>query len=69
MKLKDLSPVLHSSRGGIVHAIVYDIDEHFDIEDNCSVDYAVKHYGDWHLERISADGDCVVLHVRRETAE
>lgn len=66
MQLKDLAPVLRSPRGRIQFAIVYDLGIHNDIEGGCSVEYAVKHYGEWRVDRITAEDDYLVLHVREE---
>lgn len=66
LKLRELAPVLRSSTGLIQMAIVYDIDTGTDIESGCSIDYAVKNYGDWYLDRITAEESDIVLHVRKE---
>lgn len=63
MKLKDLSPVLRSTTGAMQEAVVYDLDTAQDLAAGCSVDYAVKHYGDLTLDRITAYGHCLVLSV------
>jgi hypothetical protein len=70
MKLRELAPVLRSSRGDIQFAIVYDVDANRDLATG-SVEYAVKEYGDWYLDRITGtavDDDvpgALVLHVRK----
>lgn len=73
MQLKDLAPVLRSVTGGMQMAAVYDLDTAKDLADGCSVDYAVKHFGDYVLDRITAYGDYLVLTVRsaetRETTD
>lgn len=46
MKLKDLKTVLYSSRGAVQFAIVYDRAQNKDLENGCSIDYAVEKYGD-----------------------
>lgn len=63
MKLKDLAPVLRSTFGNIQFAIVYDETTLSDIADGCSVDYAVKHYPDLTLDRITAYGNYLILHT------
>lgn len=63
MKLKELAPILRSSRDGIQSAIVYDGDEYKDIEDGCSVEYALLHYGDKELYWITAENNKLVLHI------
>jgi hypothetical protein len=54
MKLKELQSVLRSRRGGIQSAIVYDSASNTDLENGCSVEYAVEHYGDSEVQRIEA---------------
>lgn len=54
MKLKDLKPILHSKTGAIQWAIVYDYDKHEDLEYGCSVEYAMIHYGECEVKRISS---------------
>ena len=65
MKLKDLAVVLRSSTGAMQEAVVYDLDTNQDLASGCSVDYAVKHYGDMELDRITAYGHSLVLSVRK----
>jgi hypothetical protein len=69
MKLKDLAPVLRSSTGAMQEAVVYDLDSNQDLASGCSVDYAVKHYGDMELDRITAYGHSLVLSVREALDE
>ena len=54
MKLKDLAPVAYSLTGGIQSCIVYDFSENIDLGTGCSIEYAIKHYGDRGLHRISS---------------
>ena len=54
MKLKDLAPVAYSLTGDIQSCIVYDCHENIDLETGCSIEYAVKHYGDRDLHRVSS---------------
>ena len=54
MKLKDLAPVAYSLTGDIQSCIVYDCHENIDLETGCSIEYAIKHYGDRDLHRISS---------------
>lgn len=61
MKLKELKGVLRSTRGNVQVAIVYDSKKHADIESGCSIDYAVKTYGERELKRIEAYGDELVI--------
>ena len=64
MKLKDLAPVAYSLTGDIQSCIVYDCHENIDLESGCSIEYAIKHYGDRDLHRISSlyeDGGSYLL--------
>ena len=54
MKLKDLAPVAYSLTGDIQSCIVYDCRENIDLETGCSIEYAIKHYGDRDLHRVSS---------------
>ena len=63
MKVADLKDVLKSERGSIQLAVVYDCSKSRDVENGCSVDYAVEAYGDRDLFRIEAEGDKIVLLV------
>jgi hypothetical protein len=54
MKLKDLKPVLYSSRGAVQFAIVYDQEKNTDLENGCAIDYAVEKYGDRTVRHIEA---------------
>ena len=54
MKLKDLAPVAYSLTGDIQSCVVYDFNENIDLETDCSIEYAIKHYGDRDLHRISS---------------
>ena len=54
MKLKDLAPVAYSLTGDIQSCVVYDFNENIVLETGCSIEYAIKHYGDRDLHRISS---------------
>jgi hypothetical protein len=54
MKLKELRSVLYSNRGSVQFAIVYDSKTNTDIENGCSIDYAVETHGDKEVIRIEA---------------
>lgn len=68
MQLQQLAHVLRSQTGRIQLAVVYDAARGHDLEDCCSVEYAVKHYGHLTLNRIQADGDLLVLGVTEADA-
>ena len=61
MKLKDLAPVAYSLTGDIQSCIVYDCRENIDLEAGCSIECAIKHYGDRDLHRISSLDGCSYL--------
>ena len=61
MKLNDLSPVLRSYTGNIQFCIVYDLTEDVDLENGCSVEYAITHYGDREVQRLGAVDDMIVI--------
>lgn len=54
MKLKDLKAVLYSNRGYTQCAIIYDSKTNTDIENGCTIDYAVQKHGDKEVIRIEA---------------
>ena len=64
MKLRDLKNILYSTTGNVQFAIVYDPDTHTDLENGCSIDYAVKTYGDKEIERIEAYEHKLVLTIK-----
>ena len=70
MKLKDLKPILKSSIGRIQWTIVYDYTIHRDIEYGCSVEYAIKNYGDFGVEKIEScienNQDYLLISVAKE---
>lgn len=70
MKLKELKPILQSHTGYIQWAIVYDCKTNKDIEYGCSIDYAIKNYGELKVERIQSymenNQDYIVISVEKE---
>ena len=72
MKLKDLSSILWSPVGGFQDVIIYNITDDMEMERSCSVEYAVKYYGDWRVNRFSSyydyekKRDYIVIRVERE---
>ena len=64
MKLKDLKDVLWSTTGQIQWCVVYDWEADKDIAPRCSVEYAIKHYGDITVRRIMSayeDGQSLLI--------
>lgn len=64
MKIKDLKDILYSNRGNIQFAIVWDIYNNVDIENGCSIEYAVETYGERELLRIEAVGNHLLLTIK-----
>ena len=54
MRLKDLKPILYSTVGAIQWAIVYDYERNEDIEHGCSIEYAITHYEEYEVKRITS---------------
>ena len=52
MKLKDLKPVLRSTTGHIQWCIVYDWNNNRNLENGCSIEYAIEHYGGYIVRKI-----------------
>lgn len=69
MKLYELKPVLHSTRGYIQSAIVYDQATDIDIEDGCSIEYAVEHYRNSEVLSIFAEENKVLLILKEAVKE
>ena len=63
MKLKDLKTILYSSRGGVQFAIVYDREKNADLENGCSIDYAVEKYGDRTVHHIEAFENQLIITI------
>ena len=66
MKVKNLTPVMFSRPGAFQPAIVYDIDRAEDLAHGCSVDYAIKTYGERTVALITAEDNHIVLQVLEE---
>lgn len=64
MKVKDLKEVLWSPIGDLQTAVVYDVDEHKVLISGCSIECAVRCYGECELVRVSADNYDMVLTVK-----
>lgn len=54
MKLKELSSILYSSRDNIQYCIVYDVKTNTDLENGCSVEYAIENYGEKEVKHLEA---------------
>ena len=59
--LNSLAPILKSRRGDIQFAIVYDSANNTDLENGCSIEYAVKNYGEREIKRIEALGNNLLI--------
>jgi len=72
MKLKDLKPILRSVTGNLQWAIVWGQTSQKALEEGCSIDYAVKEYGEYKVDRITSTYDqksgldSLVLHIITE---
>lgn len=61
MKLKKLKSILFSTTGDIQFAVVYDYEEQIDLENGCSIEYAIANYGEQTVRRIQAyEGELVI---------
>lgn len=63
MKLKELKAILYSSRGNIQFAIVYDMATNTDVENGCSIDYAVERYAEKEVKHIQAIDNQLVITI------
>ena len=63
MRLSELSGILRSETGSIQWAIVYDDEKHCDVESGCSVEYAIKNYGEREVKRLQAFEDQIVITI------
>ena len=63
MKLKELKPILYSTRCNMTMGILYDSSVDMDIESGCTVDYIIDKYGDKTVKQLQADNNCVVITI------
>ena len=63
MKLKALKSILYSTRGCVQFAIVYDSEKNTDIENGCSIEYAVKKHGEKEVMHIEAVENQLVITI------
>lgn len=63
MKIKDLKSIIYSKTGDIQFVIIYDYETHTEIANGCSMEYAVCHYGDKKVKRITAYEDNIVITI------
>jgi hypothetical protein len=54
MKLKELSGILYSTRNCVQFAIIYDHNTNTDIENGCTIDFAIREHGDKEVKQIQA---------------
>lgn len=52
MKLKNMKNILRSTTGDIQMCVVWNSEKCVVLENACSVEYAIKHYGEYILDRI-----------------
>lgn len=63
MKIKELKSIIYSKTGDIQFVIIYDRMTNTDIENGCSMEYAVCHYGNKEVKRVSADENMIVITI------
>jgi hypothetical protein len=63
MKIKDLKTIIYSNTGDIQFVIIYDLATNTDIINGCSIEYAVCHYGDKEVKRVSSDENMIVITI------
>ena len=63
MKLKELKQILYSRRDNIQFAIVYDSKLNTDVENGCSIEYAIKHYCEKEIKHIEAFENQLVITI------
>lgn len=63
MKLAEMKGILRSTTVNIQMCVVWDSDKCTKLEKACSVEYALKHYGDMQLDRIYTYETELVLSV------
>ena len=62
MFLKNLKPVLHSNRGNVQMAVIWDSQTGSDLADG-TIDFLVEEYGDLQVKRIEAQDNQLILTV------
>ena len=63
LKLKDLSRILRSGCGNIQYAVIWHEAECRELENGCSVEYAIKEYGERPVKRIGALDNNLIITV------
>lgn len=63
MKIKDLKGIIRSGHGDIQSTIIWSIRERKDIINGCSIEYAIKNYGELEMENVRAFDDNIVISV------
>lgn len=63
MKIKDLKTIIYSKTGDFQFVIIYDLATNTDIANGCSMEYAVCHYGDKEVKRVSAYENNIVITI------
>ncbi len=64
MTLNKLKDILYSTRDNILHCIIYDAVTFKDVEKGCSIEYAIKEYGNNEIARITIDHDYLVIGIK-----
>lgn len=63
MKLKELKQILYSRRDYIQSTIVYNSETNEDVENGCSIEYAIKHYGEKEVKHIEVFENQLVITI------
>ena len=63
MRLNELQGILRSTRGCIQFAVVYDRERNIDVEDGCSIEYAIETYGNRIVRQIGAYDDKLIITI------
>ena len=52
MKIKDLTPIMFSTRGDVVFTTVYDTTTQTDLCSSASIEYVIEKYGEKEIKRM-----------------
>ena len=63
MKLDELKSILYSNTGNVQFTIIYDSKTNTDLENGCSIEYAMKIYGEKTVKRVEAFENQLVITI------
>ncbi len=52
MKIKDLAPIMSSTRGNVVFTTIYDTTTQIDLCSGASIEYAIEKYGEKEIKKM-----------------